>query len=162
MPIEIERKFLLAAAPDWNHPLLRSATVIGFEQIYLKADGAEEERIRRSRRDGVDSYHYAHLRPLSKGTREVIEKEIDAREYERLRLQRDPARQIIVKDRHCFTWQGRSFELDDIQQPVTRRCLLLEVELDRLAEEVPLPDFLRYEREVTGETPYSNATIALG
>lgn len=162
MSIEIERKFLLAATPDWDHPLLRSAAVINFEQIYLKADDAEQKRIRRGRRDGMDSYHYAHLVPISKATREVFEREIDAHEYQRLRLLRDPSRKIIAKDRYCFTWQDQYFELDHIHEPATRKCDLLEIQINRLDEQVQIPDFLSCEREVTGEFKYSNATIALG
>jgi CYTH domain-containing protein len=162
MSIEIERKFLLTATPDWHHPLLRSATIINFEQIYLRADETEQKRIRRGRRKGIFTYHYAHLVPIRRAMREVMEKEIDLEEYTRLRLLRDPSRQVIVKDRRCFTWQDQFFELDDIQEPATRACHLLEIQIERPDQPVKLPDFLKFDREVTSDAAYSNATIALG
>lgn len=99
------------------------------------------------------------LRP---GVREGIERMITAEEYERLRERRDPARHTVVKDRVRFDWHGTTFDLDDIHRPVSRSCQLLEVELRSEDQDVPLPDFLDIDREVTHDGGYANAQIALG
>ncbi|MBX6769382.1 MAG: hypothetical protein IRY90_19890 [Actinomadura rubrobrunea] len=162
MPVEIERKFLLAAAPDWSHPVLREAQVIEYEQIYLKVDGNEQIRIRRGIQNGEASYRLARLHRLSDGVREVEEHELDQTEYERLSATRDSRRQVITKIRRCFYWKDQFFELDDIQRPVTRACQLLELQVETLDQSILLPDFLTIDREVTHEPAYSNAMIALG
>ncbi|MGW1996398.1 hypothetical protein [Embleya sp. NPDC001921] len=68
----------------------------------------------------------------------------------------------MTKERWFFTWRGRLFELDDIREPASRACRILEIELDDERQEVILPDFLRIEREVTGVPQFSNADIARG
>jgi len=162
VPLEIERKFLLAAAPDWSHPVLRDARVIHYEQVYLRVTATEEVRIRRGTDEEGTRYHLARLYRLQDGMRTVEEEEISADEYARLRERRDPARQIIVKDRRCFRWGGLLFELDAIHRPVSRACHLLEVEIDDLDQHVEFPDFLQIDREVTAEPEFANAGIALG
>ncbi|MGI5207209.1 hypothetical protein ACQEU6_37235 [Spirillospora sp. CA-108201] len=162
MPVEIERKFLLGAAPDWSHPAFRDADVIEYEQVYLKVDGADQVRIRRGVRDGRAAYRLARLHRLSDGVREVEERELGRAEYDRLRAGRDPGREIVAKVRRCFAWRGQLFELDDISRPVSRACHLLELQVESLEQRFTLPDFLVIDREVTTEPAFSNAMIALG
>jgi CYTH domain-containing protein len=160
--IEIERKFLLAASESLRHPILDAAERVSLEQIYLGVSAHAEERIRR--RSGNDTIRYAHtiLRPLRAGVREIEEVEITADQYEKLRERQDPDRRPVTKDRWFFTWREQLFELDDIRQPASRACRILEIQLDDERDEVILPDFLRIDREVTGVAQYSNADIARG
>jgi CYTH domain-containing protein len=162
MPLEIERKFLLAAPPDWSHPILRGARLIEYEQIYLEIEGEAQTRIRRGTTETEVSYRLARLMRLSAGVREVEERELDRSEYERLRARRDPGRQVVVKHRRCFHWREQFFELDDILRPASRVCQILELQVDSLDRGFVLPDFLAIDREVTREPAYSNAAIALG
>jgi CYTH domain-containing protein len=96
------------------------------------------------------------------GVREVIESDIGDREYEQLRSRRDPSRQVIRKVRTCFVWHGLLYELDDITEPVSRACLVLEVQVSDEHDEIDLPDFLVINREVTMEREFANSAIALG
>lgn len=164
MSVEIERKFLLGAEPDWSALPLPGSAIdrIGFEQVYLAVTGEGEQRIRRRTANGLTSYEYAHLRPLRPGVRIVDEVTIDEAEYRRLRAGRDGSRQVIRKTRTTFPWRGRLYEVDDITDPVSRACLLLEVQVTGEDEDVPLPTFLPVLREVTGEPEFGNAHIALG
>jgi CYTH domain-containing protein len=162
MPLEIERKFLIAGPPDPSHPVLRNADLVNYEQIYLHVDDIEQRRIRRGISRGSTTYQIAHMRQLTTGVREVSERRIARAEYERLRDRRDPTRQIIYKDRRRFSWDGRLLELDEIFEPRSRACHLLEIQVDDLAARIALPDFLSVDREVTGEPRYANSMIALG
>ncbi|TDC68307.1 hypothetical protein E1200_12090 [Actinomadura sp. GC306] len=162
MPVEIERKFLLGAEPDWSHPALRGADVIEYEQIYLKVDGPDQLRIRRGVSRSCTAYRLARLHRLSDGVREVEEKELGGEEYETLRRDRDPSREIISKMRHCFDWRGQFFELDTIRRPASRACFLLELQVESMEQSISLPDFLVIDREVTTDVSFSNAMIALG
>jgi CYTH domain-containing protein len=160
--VEIERKFLLATCPDWTHPLLAAGRHTRYEQIYLQVSDEREDRIRRLSSADAVRYEHTRLFRIRPGVREVVEDVISAAEYERLRLRRDGRRNTVIKDRLCFQWRGQGFELDDIHQPASRSCQLLEIELTAENQEVVLPDFLNIDREVTYEGDYANSRIALG
>ena len=162
MVMEIERKFLV----DPRLPIPREALLdefrISFEQVYLAVNDPFEERVRKRTVDSGVSYHHARLNRIRAGVREVEENEIDGAEYAQLCARRDPRRQIIIKDRTCFVWRARFFELDDIYQPATRACRMLEVQVSDEDESVDLPDFLTVVREVTHVREFTNSSIALG
>lgn len=67
-PIEAERKFARAAAPDLTHPILAAATRIAIEQIYLPVAAAGEQRIRARTLAGVTTYTHATKCDLGDGT----------------------------------------------------------------------------------------------
>ncbi|CCH28496.1 hypothetical protein ABZ816_29360 [Actinosynnema sp. NPDC047251] len=162
MSVEIERKFLLGAEPDWSALAGSAVGRIEFEQVYLRVTEVEEKRIRRRTGNGLTSYEYAHLRTLRPGVRMVDEVGVDRAEYERLRADRDDSRQVVRKIRRTFHWTGRLYEVDHILEPARRTCWLLEVQVDREDDAVLLPEFLPVLREVTGEPLFRNAHIALG
>ncbi|CAL9621923.1 hypothetical protein SUDANB95_05835 [Actinosynnema sp. ALI-1.44] len=163
MSLEVERKFLLTAEPDWSALPPETISVIEFEQVYLRvaADGAEK-RIRKRVVNGSTSYEFAELRPVGVGVRTVDEVAIDHAEYARLRSDRDPARQVVRKTRTTFPWRDRLYEVDRVREPRTRACWLLEVQVDHADDVVELPGFLPVDRDVTHEPAYRNAHIALG
>lgn len=162
VPVEIERKFLLAAAPDWSHPVLAAGRETHFEQVYLIVSDAHEERVRRRAEDDKVIYEHALLDRLDVGKRNIVETYIGSGEYEEFKSRRDPLREIVVKRRTTFPWEGTVFELDAIYRPVSRACHILEVQIDHEGQEFALPDFLEIDREVTGDSAYANADIALG
>lgn len=162
MSIEIERKFLVGQCPDWSHPLLASGRRIAYEQVYLRVSATVEERVRRCSAEDDISYQHAVLRRISPGVREIDEEEIDDVRYGLLRSRRDPGRHIIAKERTCFVIDDQLFELDDIRQPVSRACFVLEAQVRSESQVVRLPDFLDIDREVTFEPEYANSWIALG
>lgn len=162
MALEIERKYLLASSPDFSHPALQSADRSEIEQIYLVAPEGEEVRIRRRARTDRVLYYRTRKYPVRPGVREEDEQEITAGEYEELKRDADPDRQPILKDRLVFDWEGQQFELDDIRQPESRACFLLEIELSSEGQAVSLPPFLDIAEDVTSNKHYSNAVIAKG
>ncbi|HEX6341455.1 hypothetical protein [Umezawaea sp.] len=161
MSIEIERKFLLHPVHD-RSTLPSDSRTVDLEQIYLLVSEVEEKRIRRTSGAGVTTYAFAHLVPLGRGVRRVDEHVIDDVEYRRLSRLSDTSRHPVRKTRTCFSWGDLVVELDHIARPATRECWVAEVQVDHEEREVVLPDFLRVDREVTGEPAYSNANIALG
>lgn len=162
MAVEIERKFLLGAEPDWPPAQRGSMRRIEFEQAYLRVTEAEEKRIRRRVSAGRVSYEYARLTPARNGVRTVDEVEIESSEYDRLMAGRDGSRHVIRKTRTEFRWAGRVYEVDHITDPGSRACWLLEVQVARPDDVVAIPRFLPVVREVTAEPAYRNALIALG
>lgn len=162
MCIEIERKFLLSHTPDWSAVHFRTAEVLEIEQIYLKVEHDIEERIRKISQNGRKTYYMTRLEPRRPGIRNIYESEITATEFDRLRKLGDPRRNAVCKRRRVFRLGRHVFELDEIYEPTSRACCILEVQLSAEGEPVTLPHFLAVDREVTAEAPYANSAIALG
>lgn len=156
-PVEIERKFLLAPAPELE--LLPNARRFEIEQTYLlSADPDKEIRVRRRADEhGNSTFYRTEKVRLTAAVREEVERIISAREYLRLLSQADPERKAVSKTRFCFAYAAQQFELDvyhDLELAV------LEAELTDEADRLELPPFLTIEREITGDPEFSNATIA--
>lgn len=133
---------------------------MSIEQAYLQQENEGEELRIRMRRigDGATCY-LTRKRQIGPGVRSETEKIISLEEYMALKSKRDTKREVIEKKRICFVWQNQYFELDIFTRP--RALMLLEIELTDLQTEVSLPPFLKIEKEVTGDTKYSNHNLAL-
>src|SRR3989344_1493240 len=161
VPLEIERKFLLAKIPDFNAGPFKYAKKIFIEQMYLSQRGDKEEsRIRKRAQKRSVTYYQTHKLKLAPGVRQETEKIIKPEEYSVLSHLRNPATQIIRKYRYCFIYKFQYFELDVIFQPIP--LCLLEIELTEENDHIELPPFLKISKEVTGDSRYENFSIANG
>jgi CYTH domain-containing protein/predicted ATPase len=159
VPLEVERKFLLAGPPDFGLPEFAGAQTVEIEQIYLRAEAGHEVRIRRRTQHGQSSYYLTEKRDAAGGARMEKESMISAREYLDLqRTRRDPARAVIRKQRTSFVYENQYFELDHLTGPGD--LWLLEVELTEMSDRVTLPPSLRNSRDVTGDRGYYMGTIS--
>ena len=95
-PLEIERKFLIEM-PDRS---LLDRCPVRWEiwQTYLLGE--------------TEQFFHTEKQRLTDRTCVEREREIDAREYEALLAQRDPARVTIHKMRYCLPEGGLVFEID--------------------------------------------------
>lgn len=86
VPLEIERKFLIARPDDAALAAWPGAYCYEIEQIYLpqNSDG-ETPRIRRRRRDGATECFYTVKRRVTDVTRVEVERGITEEEFKRLR-----------------------------------------------------------------------------
>lgn len=160
-PLEVERKFLLAAAPDLSK--LPHTQAIEIEQRYLTSeDPTVVRRVRRrSQQGGGATYYLTEKRRMSTG--ETIEKEqiISARQYVRELQNADPSKATIKKTRYCFAYKNSYFELDQFHTPPG--LWLLEVELSSADQEIVLPtEFLWIAKEVSDDPAFKNETLAGG
>lgn len=158
--LEIERKFLLQAAP--SAALLRAAgdRPVEIEQVYLaETTPGEARRVRHVRRDGRSSFRYTEKRALSGIVREEREREIDVAEHARLLAEADPERRPIRKTRHVFDYAGHTLELDVFEGDLAG-LVLLEVELDAEDEEAALPPWLGPAIDVSEDVRYFNVNLA--
>ena len=133
LPLEIERKFLIAA-PD--AALLREKSVkrLDIEQVYLRA--------------GVSGA----------GTRIEREHEISAAEYASLLSERDGALRTIEKTRYLVPFEGHTLEIDVF--PFWHDRAFCECELQSEDESLTLPGWLHIYREVTDDSRYTNRALA--
>ena len=122
-------------------------------------DGITERRIRKRGSDiNGYSYYYTEKTEISDGTRKEVERLIDAREYATyLEYEADPVLHTIEKDRYCFMYDGRYFEMD--LYPFSDEYAILEIELNDLQEEIKLPN-LDIVKEVTNDLRYRNHSLA--
>lgn len=160
IPCETERKFLISK-PDMN-----KINSLGFNsfchitQTYLvSTNPMVERRIRMRGNEYMGySYYYTEKTELGKGTRKEVERLIDEREYATyLEYESDPNKQTIEKERCCFMYDGKYFELD--LYPFDDEYAILEIELNDLSEEFTLPD-LTIIKEVTDDIRYRNSSLA--
>lgn len=154
-PLEIERKFLIEM-PDRT---LLDRCPVRWEmwQTYLLSRPGISARVRRRVGESEQFFHTEKQR-LTDRTCVEREREIDAREYEALLAQRDPARVTIHKMRYCLPEGGLVFEID--VYPFWRRLAVMEVELQREDQSFTVPRGLRVLREVSGDRRLKNAALA--
>jgi CYTH domain-containing protein/predicted ATPase len=159
-PLEIERKYLVHG---WKVPIKNYVSVEIIQDYLVATEEEPERRVRKRVLDGTASYFYtSKIQTLRPGVRVENERQIDLGHYEKLLKECDPNSRTIRKDRLCFLYAGKHFELDvfrDIQGPDGNVLKLLEVELTDIDEKVELPSDWTVE-DVTGRKEYSNAFLA--
>ncbi len=160
IPCEIERKFLIAKPSQDKIDSIGFNSMCHITQTYLKSDEpAVERRIRKRGNDYMGySYYYTEKTEYGRGSRKEIERLIDDREYATyLEYEADPDMQTIEKDRCCFMYQGKYFEMD--LYPFDDEYAILEVELQNIDEAFSLPE-IDIIREVTDDYRFRNSSLA--
>ena len=140
--LEIERKFLIEM-PDRT---LLDRCPVRWEmwQTYLLSRPGVSARVRR-RVGETEQFFHTEKQRLTDRTCVEREREIDAREYEALLAQRDPARVTIHKVRYCVPEGGLVFEID--VYPFWRRLAVMEVELQREEQKLERKTRTREQRD---------------
>jgi len=141
---------------------------VDIEQVYLINHEGDEERVRKRGRDTSFVYTHTIKRRKGPGSAAEFDRMITPAEHLMALERRDNNCATIRKKRTCFIWEGRYFELDTYLdwrrgmyadgEPL---CVLeLEVDAESLDATIPLPPFVKIEREVTGEDGFSNREVA--
>jgi adenylate cyclase len=147
---EIERKFLLAEAPEW----LRDHEAQRIEQGYLAIEEGEgaEVRVRRRGEDTVLTVKRGMGR-----TRE--EEEIDLSEEQIRALWPLTEGRRIAKTRYLVPHDTLTIEIDVFEGGLAGIVMAeVEFESETASEEFDPPDWLG--EEVTGDPRYANETLA--
>jgi CYTH domain-containing protein len=156
-PLEIEKKYVLSQSPVFPDDLrvVKSAIL----QTYLTgAEGSERVRLRRHE-DGVTGFTRTRKRELSPGKRVEIEAMIKQDDYQAFLQRADAERNPIDKTRSCFIWDHRQYEMD-AYHGVLEGIFTVEVEGVSIEEQIELPPFLRPALDVTGNSAWSNSSMA--
>lgn len=147
--LEIERRFLVDG-PAWQQQSIGQARI---RQGYLAANGPAVVRVR------IIDECSATLTVKSEAghlTRNEFEFPIPVREAESMMALRTGA--LICKVRHYVPYRGHLWEVD-VFGGENSGLVIAEVELKRAGEDVALPGWI--EREITGESRFSNSRLAL-
>ena len=159
VPVEIERKFLVKKIDMSRMP---SHQKIEIEQFYMISDNGEELRLRKRGYKGSFSYF---LTKKTKTSDPMVRYETETiiSHYEFLALSRniDPSKSVLIKNRICFLHNNQYFELDFFKSPKRmKNMIILEIELTEQNDKVEIPNWIKIEKEVTGEPEYSNYKLA--
>lgn len=158
VPIEIERKYLVAK-PDLDVlSKYVDITVVDIIQTYLTSSNGKERRIRQRGQDGNFSYYITEKQETSGIERPEVERKISEKEYLRYLSQVDSSLTPIVKKRICFVYKAQYFELDIFN--FSNEYALMEIELTDKNSVVNLPSFIKVLGEVTDNPRYRNHALA--
>lgn len=158
LPLEIERKFLIAY-PD----LLKLDELCGGDrseivQTYLLSEPGKSERVRARTKNGKTVYtHNVKIR-LSAMKRVELEDTVDEAAYRELLTRADPACRQIEKTRYCLRHGDFVYEIDVF--PFWKDKAFLEVEIPSEDTAFELPPIFRVIREVTEDDRYTNHALA--
>lgn len=121
------------------------------EQAFLlrKGEGEARESVRKRGKGGV----YTYVHKVGKGSHET-KRQITLREFESLLAHHDTKRETVMIRRRCFLYHGNYFVMDAVLN-VHPRVTLLRCHCDAEEERLEIPEWLKVEREVTGEKQYS-------
>ena len=154
-PIEEERKYIVEITGE-----MPDAIVSDISQTYLVAEPGSEVRLRRRGWEGKYVNVHTNKKKVSGSEEIVTERQVSNALYESLLQQADPYRQTIHKTRRSFIWKGQFFELDTYWGPL-EGLVMLETKGMLCHEDVKFPPFVRFVKDVTGDTDYYNYNLAL-
>ena len=155
--MEIERKYLIKRFFE----KIEGETVWDIVQTYLVRSSPQiQRRVRKITVNGSETkYFYTEKNFLRAGVREEKEREISSEEYEKYLTEADKELTPIIKTRRIFDYKGQNFEMDEY--PFSDELASVELELENENDGIELPPFLTVIKEVTSDSRYSNAAMAL-
>lgn len=153
---EIERRFLVQIPEIQKLDVKRKIDIL---QTYLvSGENNAQRRVRKITEGENTVYTFTEKLFISAVTRKEMEYEINESEYQRLAVQARPDCSPIEKTRYCFDYSGQEFVLDTY--PFSDTLGIMEIELERESQEIDFPERVSVLKEVTGDSRYSNASIA--
>lgn len=153
---EIERKFLIELPDTGNLEIKRKIEIV---QTYLeRGENGSQRRVRSITENNVSSHTYTEKIFITPVTREENEFEINEERYNELLKVRDTELKPVVKTRYCFDYRNQLFEMD--VYPFSEKLAIMELELSSPDQIIDFPPFINVLREVSGDSRYSNASLA--
>lgn len=158
-PFEIERKYLVEYPDIMYLESMPYSQKVNIIQTYLKCNSeGHEVRVRQRGYNGSYIFTQTEKIKVSDTKRVEIEKRISEPEYVTKLMDADTNLHAVRKNRYCFLYKNKYFELDLYAGCTTKA--ILEIELSSEKEEFELPNFLNIIKEVTNDEYYKNKSIA--
>ncbi|OQV16316.1 TRPL protein [Hypsibius exemplaris] len=159
-PNSHKRKFLVKSMP--SNEVFPKFEDFKVEHDYLLTDreGGVQARLRKRGWNGHWGYTHTIRRTVKTGDKqEHVEQrtQVTERDYFMLLTQRDPSHCRLYKRRRCFLWHNQYFQLDIFTEknPSKYRHLMILETFTTKTGDIPLPDFLEVDREITRDPAYS-------
>lgn len=159
IPVEIERKYVIAMPDTAKLSGLPAYTVSEIDQTYLASADHVTHRVRKRVFGEKTVYTETKKIRIDKMSAFEDERELSEDEYTELLKLRKDGTVTLKKVRHTFDYSGQTFEVDIY--PEWQKTAILETELESRETEVVFPDFIKVIAEVTGDKRYSNASMSL-
>jgi CYTH domain-containing protein/thymidylate kinase len=161
VPLERKEKYLVKGV---DYEELPAHQTVHIEQVYLKAKNRSEEvHIRKRGQDGAYLYFLSRRRAARHPGTWIEEEElIVEQEYLTLRHLIDPKTEVVEKERICFLWHNRYFELDKCKGRL-EGLTILKVEYDDPAggkKVSNIPPFVDVSDNITGDPRYQTRSLA--
>ncbi|MGD0231035.1 MAG: hypothetical protein ABSC19_11865 [Syntrophorhabdales bacterium] len=173
-PSAVTERFIVGRI---DRALLPAHQDVRIEQTYLRPKNHGEE-ICIKKRGQDDSYLFFLMRTRHTPYTITEEELIDEQQFSTLKKLIDPKTNVLVKERACFFWNNRHFELDTYRGAYEGLSVLgvepIEAGTapDRAAEgqegatganeaRLSLPPFVSVERAITSNPRYSERAMAL-
>ena len=135
---------------------------LDIEQIYLRTkEKGAEIRIRRRGQDGMSFYFLARTRKAG-DNRPVEEEElVPEQEYTSLMRLKDRGTQVLSKDRICFLWNNKYFEVD-VYNGKHKGLVVLLAESPGPGSNgfSDFPPFITIGKRITDDPRYSDRNLA--
>lgn len=158
IPLEIERKFIIAM-PDIER-LSRQAeyTCSKIVQTYLSSPPSVTHRVRKRITDRETVYTETKKIRIDEISSYEDEREISKTEYEILVCNIADGSKPVLKTRHTFEFDEHTIEIDIY--PEWKKTAIMEIELPSRDTTLSIPPFISIVREVSGIKEYANAAMA--
>ncbi len=157
--IRYQKKYLVNLPSEPIETILpKGYTKVLIEQTYLEEAREHYERRLRKRTIGDESTYYLTVQKKAfHGMSKIVtDKKITEKEY--YRLLEGNTKGTVKKERYTFLSHRQYFKLDFIED---KPFMLLEVNPTSCESKVVLPDGFQIEKEVTDDTSFDNATLAI-
>jgi CYTH domain-containing protein/thymidylate kinase len=152
----VKERFLVREVKQEDLPAHQTVEI---EQVFLRSKDKDEEISIRKR--GQDDSFLYFLRRERKTPRQATEEElIDEQQFENLKHLIDPKTEVLKKQRICFLWNNRLFELDRYKGAQEGLNVLGIEPDDAGAVESEVPPFVEVERRITGNGRYTERSLA--
>jgi len=151
MPLEIERKWLLAGAPAWltdrRSKRVRQGYLAITEQVELRVRAVEDERLL--------TVKHGHGE-----VRREVEVALEASQFDALWPLTESAR--VVKRRHLVPLEGQALTDEvDVYEGDLEGLVVAEIEFGSEADADGFEAPAWLDREITGDPRYENQSLAL-
>jgi len=159
VPLEIERKFLIKKPTKEQIEKLGYVSRTNIIQTYLKRTNNDIERRLRQRGTKEDGYYfyYTEKTDVGHGERVEIERKLTKDEYITLLAETDSSLHQISKERYCFVYDRKYYEMD--LYPFDDDYAIIEIELNDINEAIKFPPLVLV-KEVTDDKNFRNSALA--
>ena len=107
-----------------------------------------------------DSFTYSHEIRFSQNNERIIKKrQISARQYIEMFIQKDPSMKQLKKFRQCFIYEQQYFMVDSFIN-TDGSPSILRIETSKEESQIKIPPFVKILREVTEDDQYASRIIA--
>jgi len=153
-----ERRFLVR---DVDFDAMPEHQKIEIEQTYLAPRSPGQETRLKRREQGGSCMYFIVRRDLTTKRGDGFPREgeeiISREDYTKLLGMKDRRLDPVIKERFCFVWKNRHFELDFYKR---RNQGLVILETGFMDRDAPLPPFVEIGEEITGNREYIGKRLA--